>query len=167
MASEHILVAGVGNMFLGDDGFGCEVARRLADEPMPDGVRVADYGTGGVHLAFDLLDGWDALVLIDAHPRGGEPGKVYKVEVDLNEITAGVPDAHGMDPATVLATLRALGGEPPPTVLVGCEPADTGERLGLSSVAEAAVEPTVAAVRELIDELRADVGAEPPSYQEQ
>ena len=116
------LVAGVGNIFLGDDGFGVEVARRLTGEPMPDGVDVADFGIRGVHLAYELLDGYDELILVDAAPRGEQPGTVYVIEPDMDgpagsgdpvadTASAGDPplDAHGMDPDTVFAIVRRLG----------------------------------------------------------
>lgn len=147
---ETVLVAGVGNIFLGDDGFGSEVARRLATRPLPDHVRVADYGIGGIHLAYDLLAGVDLLVLIDSLPRGVEPGTVSLVEVVDDAEAAGTVDSHAMDPATVFASLRGLGGTVPRTVVVGCEPADIGEGIGLSSVVEEAVEPTVDQILQLL-----------------
>jgi len=148
-----VLVAGVGNIFLGDDGFGSEVARRLATQPLPAGVRVTDYGIGGIHLAYDLLGEVDLLVLVDALPRGVAPGTVSLLEVDAD---AGAEhprvDSHAMDPATVFASVRGLGGTMPPTVVVGCEPAEVSERMGLSPAVEAAVEPTVARILDLLAE---------------
>lgn len=155
MLVEHgqVLVAGVGNIFLGDDGFGSEVARRLAQRPLPDRVRVVDYGIGGIHLAYDLLAGVDLLVVIDALPRGVEPGTVSLVEVVTDDdLAGGTVDSHAMDPATVFASLRSLGGTVPPTVIVGCEPADTGERIGLSPPVAAAVDPTIEQILTLLDE---------------
>lgn len=163
----RVLVAGVGNLFLGDDGFGPEVARRLADDGVPDGVRVADYGVGGIHMAYDLLAGYETLVLVDVVQRGEEPGTVSMLEVEPDDGTGapdGAPagvggdatprvDAHAMDPATVLATVRQLGGRVPRTVVVACEPADLGEGIGLSQPVDAAVEPTMSAVRDLLAEL--------------
>ena len=110
--SGTVLVAGVGNIFLRDDGFGVEVASRLATRPMPEGVRVVDFGIRGLHLAYELLDGYDALVLVDAMPMGEPPGTVAVVEPDIDVTGSDVVavDAHGMDPATVLATLSGLGG---------------------------------------------------------
>jgi len=148
-----VLVAGVGNIFLGDDGFGSEVARRLAARPLPDGVRVSDYGIGGIHLAYDLLGDVDLLVLVDALPSGAAPGTVSLVEVsDDGDLDRGTVDSHAMDPATVFASLRALGGTLPPTVVVGCEPAEITERMGLSLVVEAAVEPTVERIVALLED---------------
>lgn len=149
----QVLVAGVGNIFLGDDGFGSQVARTLATRPLPDGVRVTDYGIGGIHLAYDLLAGVDLLVLVDALPRGAAPGTVTLLEVEADEdLPRGTVDSHAMDPATVFASLRGLGGHVPPTVVVGCEPADVSERMGLSPRVEAAVEPTVTQILALLDD---------------
>ncbi|MGZ4548854.1 MAG: hydrogenase maturation protease [Blastococcus sp.] len=152
----RILVAGIGNVFSTDDGVGCEAARRLSALDWPDGVRVVDYGIRGLHLAYDLLEPWDALVLVDAVPDHGAVGQVVVLEIGA-DVVAGGPgvDAHGMDPATVLATLTALGGRlPPTTVLVGCRVADTGEGMGLT-------EPVAAAVDELVRAVRTVVGRVP------
>ena len=141
----RILVAGVGNIFLGDDGFGPEVIRHVAE--LPDGVRVVDYGIRGMHLAYDLLDAWDALVLVDAVPDRGHPGKIRVFEADPESRDAPVGlDAHGMDPAAVFASLRALGGTPPRTIVVGCEVADIGDGIGLSAPVRAAIPDAVRAV---------------------
>ena len=152
----RVLVAGVGNIFLGDDGFGSEVARRLAGQPLPAHVRVVDYGIGGIHLAYDLLDGYERLVLVDAVARGGEPGTVSLLEVDPDQVSeSGGLDAHSLDPHTVFSSLRALGGELPRTLVIGCEPADTGDGLGLSPAVSAAVDATVSTV---VDLLRSEGG---------
>ena len=155
----RVLVAGVGNLFLGDDGFGPEAARRLAGAPLPAGVRVVDYGIRGMHLAYDLLDPWDALVLVDALPGGDDVGTVAVLEIGAEHLGPGGPggatgvDAHGMDPATVLANLAALGGRlPPSTLLVGCRVAETGEGMGLTPVVAAAVDEAVRAVQRLVTE---------------
>lgn len=153
----QVLVAGVGNIFLRDDGFGSEVARRLAGRRLPDGVRVVDYGIGGIHLAYDLLSGVDLLVLIDALPRGQEPGTVSLVELEPGDDLRATVDSHAMDPATVFASLRGLGGEPPPALVVGCEPADLSEGMGLSPAVAAAVDPTVEQVLDLLAR-RGDTG---------
>lgn len=150
-----VLVAGVGNLFLGDDGFGPEVARRLAAAPVP-GTRVVDYGIRGMHLAYDLLEGYDALVLVDAVPfADGCPGEVRILEITANDLGEGRLDAHGMDPASVLANLEALGGHLPRTFLVGCQPADLEEGIGLSPRVREAVDPAVARVQQLVAGLRA------------
>jgi hydrogenase maturation protease len=153
----RILVAGIGNVFHSDDGFGPEVARRLTGLWWPDDVRVTDYGIRGMHLAYDLLDPWDALVLVDALPDRGAVGSVVVIEIaasDVGPVTqacaAGV-DAHGMDPATVLATLAALGGRlPRRTVLVGCQVAETGDGMGLTPPVGAAVDEAVRTVRTVV-----------------
>jgi hydrogenase maturation protease len=148
----RILVAGIGNVFRSDDGFGPEVAHRLAGLPWPGGVRVVDYGIRGLHLAYDLLDPWDALVLVDALPDRGEPGGLVVLEVHDEDVgVGGQVDAHGMDPATVLATLAALGGRlPPRTVLVGCQVAETGDGMGLTPAVDAAVDAAVRTVRTVV-----------------
>jgi hydrogenase maturation protease len=157
MAS-RILVAGIGNIFLGDDGFGSEVLRHVIDRVNgADGVRATDYGIGGMHLAYDLLEDWDALVLVDAIPDRGSPGTVHVFEADHGspDAPAGV-DAHGMDPATVFASLRALGGTAPRTIVVGCEVADVAEGMGLSEPVQAAVPEAVQAVEAVVTMLRAE-----------
>jgi hydrogenase maturation protease len=146
----RVLVAGVGNIFLGDDGFGPEVARRLAARPLPDGVRVVDYGIRGMHLAYDLLEGYDLLVVLDAAPRGGRPGDVVLLEVGEADLGDGDFDAHGMEPTSVLASLGSLGGRLPRTLVVGCEPADTAAGMGLSPPVEAAVDGAVEMVTGLL-----------------
>jgi hydrogenase maturation protease len=161
-APRRVLVAGVGNIFLGDDGFGSEVARRLAGRSLPEHVRVVDYGIGGIHLAYDLLDGYDLLVLVDTVPRGEVPGTVTVLEVPDDGAAdpahgaapgGGVPDSHSLDPAAVLASVRRLGGRMPRTLVVGCEPAATDEGIGLSEAVHDAVEPAARAVRDLVQEL--------------
>jgi len=148
--SERVLVAGVGNVFLGDDGFGVEVVRRLGAEALPDGVGVADYGIRGLHLAFRLLEPLDLLVAVDASPRGGAPGTLYLIEPELDEGEECPGEAHGMSLTAVFATARMMGGVLPRVAVVGCEPADLEERMGLSPAVAAAVEPALAMVRSLV-----------------
>ena len=150
--SGRVLVAGIGNLFLTDDGFGSEVARRLTEGPMPDGVRVVDYGIRGMHLAYDLLDGYDALVVVDALPGAGKPGDLSVLEVGPDDLGEGELDAHGMAPVAVLASLGRLGGSLPPTYVVGCRPADVGEGMGLTPEVEAAVGPAVTLVHEVLEQ---------------
>jgi hydrogenase maturation protease len=145
-----ILVAGIGNIFLSDDGFGCEVARRLVGRDLPKGVTVTDYGIRGMHLAYELLDGYDGLVIIDAVPRQGSPGDLVVMEVTEDDIGTGDFDAHGMQPTAVLASLGSLGGSLPPTYVVGCEPDETGEGIGLSPAVEASVDTAVDKVIDLL-----------------
>ena len=123
---------------------------------LPEGVRVVDYGIRGMHLAYDLLDGYDALVLVDAVPGPGPPGEVTVLEVGPGDLEPGEFDAHGMDPVAVLASLPALGGELPPTYVVGCRPADVAEGIGLSAAVRGAVPGGRGAVRSLVERLVAD-----------
>jgi hydrogenase maturation protease len=151
-SAPRVLVAGIGNVFRSDDGFGSEVARRLSGLPWPAGVRVVDYGIRGMHLAYDLLDPWDALILLDALPDRGAVGTVVVIEIEAEHVDGGASvDAHGMDPATVLATLAALGGRlPRRTLLVGCQVAETGDGMGLTPSIDAAVGEAVRAVRTVV-----------------
>lgn len=148
------MVAGIGNIFLGDDAFGVELARRLGNEALPEGVRVADYGIRGMHLAYDLLEmAPDTTILLDAVARGGEPGTVYVLEIrpgDVPDIQPSAVDAHGMAPDAVLALLDNLGGSAGRTLLVGCEPANTEEGIGLSTTVAAAVDKAVGVVLDLL-----------------
>jgi hydrogenase maturation protease len=145
-----ILVAGVGNIFLGDDGFGVEVARRLSEAGVPDGVEVGDFGIRGIHLAYEL-SGYDVTILVDATARGEPPGTIYALELDEGEPRSAV-DAHGMTPDAVLDLVGMVGGETRRLLLVGCEPADVSPGMELSPPVAAAVEPAVRRVRELIEE---------------
>jgi hydrogenase maturation protease len=152
----RILVAGIGNIFLGDDGFGSEVVRHVPVQQDNSGVRVIDYGIRGMHLAYELLDDWDALVMVDAIPSRGNPGAVHVFEADHESLSADAAlDAHSMDPAAVFASLRALGGTPPYTVVVGCEAGNVEEGIGLSEAVAAAVPRAVNAVAELLTALQA------------
>jgi hydrogenase maturation protease len=148
----RVLVAGIGNLFLTDDGFGSEVARRLVQDPLPDGVRVVDYGIRGMHLAYDLLDGYDALVVIDALPGQGAPGDLSVLEVGPDDLGEGELDAHGMAPVAVLASLGQLGGSLPPTYVVGCQPADVGEGIGLTPAVAGAVDHAVELVHGVLSD---------------
>jgi hydrogenase maturation protease len=154
--SGRVLVAGVGNLFFGDDGFGPEVVRGFATEEVPADVRVVDYGIRGMHLAYDLLDGYDALVLVDAVPfagSAGRPGELRVLEVGPDDLGEGVFDAHGMDPVSVLASLDTLGGRLPRTFVVGCQPADVTAGIGLSPAVRNAVGDAMTRVRQLLDDL--------------
>ncbi|MGV9264094.1 hydrogenase maturation protease [Kitasatospora sp. NPDC003701] len=155
MSAGRVLVAGVGNIFLGDDGFGVETVRRLAGHPLPPDVELVDIGVRGVHLAYQLLDGYRTLVLVDATARGGEPGTVYLIEADAGPVESPVLDGHRMGPDAVLALLATLaagtGGSPPGRVLVvGCEPASLEEGIGLSAPVAAAVEEAVGVVLRIV-----------------
>ncbi len=154
----RILVAGIGNIFLGDDGFGPEVIQHVVVDN-PD-VCVVDYGIRGMHLAYDLLYGCGILVLVDALPDRGAPGQVRVFEVD-RESPETVPmlDAHGMDPAAVFASLRALGGSPPRTIVVGCQVQAVAEGIGLSDPVRGAVPGAVQAVETTVASLLVSDGA--------
>lgn len=153
------LVAGIGNIFLADDGFGSQVARVLLGRPLPDGVRVVDYGIRGMHLAFDLLEGYDLLVIVDAVPHRGSPGTVHVLAVGPDDLGTSQLDAHGMEPTAVLASLGSLGGELPRTFVVGCEPEVLEEGIGLSPVVEGAVEVAARTVVSLVQRELASLGA--------
>ncbi|MFZ0833319.1 MAG: hydrogenase maturation protease [Mycobacterium sp.] len=149
--TSRILVAGIGNIFLGDDGFGPEVIRRARERLADTGARVEDYGIRGMHLAYDLLESWDALVLVDAVPGHGSPGTLHVFEADHESLlTTPVLDAHSMDPAAVFASLAALGGRPPYTVVVGCEVDNVDEGIGLSPAVDAAVDDAGNVVLEVL-----------------
>jgi len=148
------LVAGVGNIFFTDDGFGPEVARRLAGDP-PDDAKIVDFGVRGLHLAYELLEGYERAILIDVLTRGEAPGTLYVVEPDL-DVRAAQPDAHKMDVTSVFAFLRTLGGTPPPIHIVGCEPEDVGDGLGLTPAVAAAVGPAAKLVRRLLAQATAE-----------
>jgi hydrogenase maturation protease len=148
------VVAGIGNIFLSDDAFGVELARRLGSEQLPEGVTVADYGIRGMHLAYDLLEiAPDTTILLDAVCRGDEPGTIYILEIGAEHVVDIAPaavDAHGMAPDAVLGLLDNLGGSAGRTLLVGCEPATTEEGIGLSPTVTAAVENAVGVVLDLL-----------------
>jgi hydrogenase maturation protease len=143
----------VGNLFLSDDGFGSEVARRLTSTALPDGVKVVDYGIRGMHLAYDLLDGYDTLIVLDALPGEGSPGDLSVLKVGPDDLGDGELDAHGMAPVAVLANLDKLGGTLPPTYVIGCQPATTEEGMGLTPAVSAAVDRAAGLVLELLVEL--------------
>lgn len=151
-----VLVAGIGNIFFGDDAFGCEVASRLSRRELSPGIRVVDFGIRGFDLTYALMDDYEAFILIDAVPRGGAPGTLYTMELDLDEIDAPGTnemslETHGMNPMKVLATVKAMGGRPKRMLLVGCEPATgiEGESMGLSEPVQAAVDEAVKVVEAL------------------
>jgi len=156
--TSRVLIAGIGNIFLGDDGFGPEVIRHVGGRFAADeSVRVVDYGIGGVHLAYDLLEDWAALVLVDAVPGRGAPGSLRVFEADQESLAATAAlDAHGMDPGTVFASLRALGGAAPRTIVVGCQAADVSDGIGLSEPVRAAIAGAVDAVTAAVAMLRSE-----------
>ncbi len=184
-----MLVAGIGNIFLGDDGFGVEVVSRLAGAELPDGVRVLDYGIRGMHLAYDLASGYETAILIDAAPRGEAPGTIYVIEPDLSagpadtdprpedpDLQPDAPeadgalaaspffDAHGMQPDVVFTMLDQLSEQRPGRILVvGCEPATVEYGIGLSEPVAAAVDEAVRVVLGLVAE-HAEYDTDAPSH---
>jgi len=164
VSSARILVAGVGNIFLGDDGFGVEVAARMRTRPIPDGVRVEDFGIRGVHLAYELLEGYDLVILVDTVDVRDRPGTIAVIEPGPDAAGEVAPDAHDLDPAAVLGLLTDLGGSVGRLLVVGCQPADLGERMGLSVPVAGAVDEAIRVVEELVQEhLSEYVGREPRS----
>ncbi|MGI8580294.1 MAG: hydrogenase maturation protease [Solirubrobacteraceae bacterium] len=160
-AARTVLIAGIGNVFLADDGFGVEIAKRLGQRELPTGVKVADFGIRGMDLAYELQEDYDAAILVDAVPRGEAPGTLFVIEPDLAQAESpdSVLDAHAMDPVRVLALAQTLGTLPARVLVVGCEPA-TGATLddeelvmGLSAPVEAAMEKAV----ELVESVLADL----------
>jgi hydrogenase maturation protease len=159
-----VLVAGIGNVFFGDDGFGPAVARALAGDSFP-GVNIEDYGIRGLHLAYELTSGYDRAFLIDAVPRGGRPGTLYVIEPGPTG-SGAVPDAHRMDLENVFAFLRTVGGEAPPITLIGCEPAEVGEAMELSAPVREMIAPAADLIRRLLTEtLAATQSGKKESYQ--
>jgi hydrogenase maturation protease len=164
VSPKRILVAGVGNVFLGDDGFGVEVVRRLAGRGLPEGVEVVDFGIRGMDLAYALQDDYDVVIFVDATPRGEKPGTVYLLEPEIEEDGGVALDTHGMDPVKVIKLSRALGARPTRTLVVGCEPqvVVSGEAyddmlMELSEPVRAAVEEAVKLVESLVEEIDKEV----------
>jgi hydrogenase maturation protease len=150
-----ILIACIGNIFLGDDGFGTEVARRLAGRSLPPGVVLKDFGICGIDLTYALLDPYDLVILVDACARGGRPGTVYLIEPEIGDGAAPTLEAHSMNPVNVLRTVRLMGGARGRILLVGCEPADLGPedgKLGLSDAVEAAIGEAIGMIEKLVAE---------------
>jgi hydrogenase maturation protease len=159
---KQILVAGVGNAWLQDDAFGGEVARRLEAEGVPPGVRVMDFGTNGLDLSYEVMRGYDALVIVDASRQGEAPGTLYVLEPRREDFPTTIEDGeridlHGMDPHTVLRFVSATGGWPGKVVVIGCEPGEVDDvGLGLTPPVAAAVDRAVTLVRETLAELMTD-----------
>ena len=150
-ASPRVLVAGLGNMFLGDDAFGVEVARRLLTAGLPPEVRVIDAGLRSVHLGYELREAqYETTILVDVVCRGGEPGSLYVLEPDDSTETAAAPDAHSVGPADVLALVRRLGGRVGRVLIVGCEPLRLDEEPGLSPIVSAAVDEAIPLIERLV-----------------
>lgn len=172
MNGARVLIAGIGNIFLGDDAFGCEAARRLAGRDLAGRVRVVDFGIRGFDLAFALLDDYDFTILLDAVSRGGRPGTLYRIEPSLEELGASDPatmeiETHGMNPLKSLAMAKSMGARLGRVVLIGCEPLALGGeedgRMGLSGPVEAALAGAVSMVEsqvaDFFEENKSDTAA--------
>lgn len=159
-AEKQILVAGIGNAWMRDDGFGGEVAKSLESRELPSGVSVVDFGTGGLDLAYEVMRGYDALILVDISRQGGEAGTLYVMEADEESVEAGIEDGqmldpHGMDPQTVLRFVKYVGGWPGKVFVIACEPHVVEEMgIGLSDPVRASIEGATKLVLETIDEVR-------------
>lgn len=171
MGGHPILIAGIGNIFLGDDAFGVEVVRHLSQRPMPEGVRVRDFGIRGLDLTYALMEDYDAIILVDAAPHGENPGTLYVIEPHITDDGSEsesdpLIETHGMNPMKVLRMVKAMGGTPKRLLLVGCEPATLGPeegQMGLSEPVQAAVGEAIVLVESLIHQLLAGDVAVPAS----
>jgi hydrogenase maturation protease len=157
VSQPRILIAGIGNIFLGDDAFGSEVAQRLLRRQWPDEVRVVDFGIRGLDLTYALLDGYEVVILVDATPCGGTPGTLYAIEPELAESSAPAEvsiETHALDPAKVLRLAATLGGRTPRVILVGCEPTPLAEaddmQMSLSAPVQAAVDEATPLIESLV-----------------
>lgn len=154
MTKPRVLIACIGNIFLGDDGFGSEVARRLALRRLPPEVTLKDFGIRGIDLTYALLEPYELVILVDACPRGAEPGSIYLIEPEVTDDEAPAQlEGHSMNPAAVLRAVRALGGSTAKILLVGCEPADLGGedgKLGLTPQVESAVDQAIGMIERVI-----------------
>jgi hydrogenase maturation protease len=156
----RILIACIGNIFLGDDGFGTEVARRLSNRTLPPGVLLKDFGIRSIDLTYALLEPYELVILVDASARGGDPGTIYLIEPDEADSGPGGParlETHNMNPVNVLRMARSMGGVHGRVLIVGCEPADFGPsgdggRLGLSEPVERALDGAVTLIESLLIE---------------
>jgi hydrogenase maturation protease len=160
--SRRILVAGVGNIFRGDDGFGPAVVRRLEQAPLPEDVTLRDFGIRGIHLAYELVDGYDLLVLVDAVDRQAVPGSLFVIEPDLSgagEAAGSMLDAHDLAPQAVLSLVPVLGGRLGRVLVVGCQPESVADGMGLSAPVAAGLDEAAALVRRLVGEPQVTVAA--------
>ncbi len=160
MTARRILVAGIGNIFMGDDAFGVHVAQTLATRAMPEEVRVVDFGIRGFDLAYAILDGYDATIMVDAIQRGDKPGTLYMIEPDiedLGELETQMIETHGMHPVKVLNLVKAMGGQPERLYLMACEPETFGPEdegyMGLSEPVQLAVGEAVRMIESLVEEI--------------
>jgi hydrogenase maturation protease len=162
-----ILIAGIGNAWMGDDGFGSEVVKRLGEIELPHGVAVMDFGTGGLNLAYEVMRGYDALMMLDISEQGGAPGTLYVIEADEESIDGSIEDGasinpHGMDPKTMLRFVKSIGAWPGKVVVIACEPQTVAEiGFQLSESVAGALEPAIQLVLETIAELQTDAAYQP------
>jgi hydrogenase maturation protease len=164
VAARRILIAGLGNIFLGDDGFGVEVVKRLAGRELPEGAEAVDFGIRGMDLIYALQDDYEAVIFVDATPRDEEPGTIYLIEPEIEDDGEVVLDTHGMDPVKVIKFARTLGSTPARTFVVGCEPRtvvageDYDEMLmELSEPVRAAVDEAADLVQSLVARINKEV----------
>lgn len=156
---KRVMIAGIGNMFMKDDGFGSAVVRKLMNKEFPEGVEVKDVGTGGLKLAYDLMKGYDGLIFVDASPRGEKPGTLYVIEPSesdfSNDLEKGGPiDPHGADPVTVLRFVKSIGSWPGKVTIVACEPENVDDfEIGLSGPVSTAIDTAVEMVENIIKEI--------------
>jgi hydrogenase maturation protease len=162
---KRILVACIGNIFLGDDAFGVHVAQRLMECHFPSSVKIVDFGIRGLDLVYALLENWHAAILVDAAPRGGKPGSLYIIEPEMPDLPDTAPqenlmEGHSMDPVKVLQMAREMGGTLGRILLVGCEPTpidpDGEMQMELSPRVAAAIDPAVSAIGALIADIMSD-----------
>ena len=157
---KRILVAGIGNAWLKDDGFGSEVVKRLETRELPEEAAVFDFGTGGLDLAYEVMRGYDGLVILDVSRQGGEPGTLYVMEATQDDVDKGIEDGdvidpHAMDPQTVLRFVKTVGGWPGRVLVVACEPGEVEEMgIGLTEAVQASLDRAVVLVAETVEELR-------------
>ncbi|HEX5433442.1 MAG TPA: hydrogenase maturation protease [Candidatus Angelobacter sp.] len=155
-SAPRVLVAGIGNIFLGDDGFGVEVIRRMSSRAVPEGVCLRDFGIRGLDLAYALNEQWDLVILVDALPRGETPGTVFVLEPATEDLEAGLQtgiQTHGMDPVQAIQMAKSLGGIPQELLVVGCEPADLGGEdgaIGLSPEVDNAIEMAIETIIQFV-----------------
>jgi hydrogenase maturation protease len=161
--TKRILIAGIGNIFMADDAFGVEVVSRLASQPFPSGVRVVDFGIRGFDLAYALMEGYETTILVDAYPGEGQPGTLFVLEPDLQNLNSagthqGFIEPHAMNPMNVLCMATSMGGQLKRVLLVGCVPATLGPdegQMGLSEPVSAAVDEALKLINSLVTRILA------------
>ena len=156
---KRVMIAGIGNMFMKDDGFGSAVVKRMIDKKFPEGVEVRDFGTSGLKLAYDLMKGYDGLIFLDASARGEKPGTLYLIEPNENDFSidleeGGPIDPHGADPVTVLRFVKSIGSWPAKVFVIACEPESVDDfEIGLSEPVNSAISQAIEMVEEIINEI--------------